>query len=102
VSQEQEEIGGPGNRPGRSTEVVNGDASVGEASRGAVRVEVADVGLPVGAGERAGAVVGAHVRRGVADDEERRGQRRRGGWARRGPPGDGSGEEEEEDSGGER
>jgi hypothetical protein len=97
VSQEQEEIGGPGNRPGRSTEVVNGDAS-----RGAVRVEVADVGLPVGAGERAGAVVGAHVRRGVADDEERRGQRRRGGWARRGPPGDGSGEEEEEDSGGER
>jgi len=54
------------------TDVVDGDAAVGEAPRGAVRVEVPAVGLAVGAGERAQVVVGAYVGRGVADYEERR------------------------------
>ena len=55
----------------RRTEVVDGDAAVGEASGGAVGVEVPPVGLAVGAGERAEVLVGANVKHGVADDEER-------------------------------
>lgn len=88
-------------KEGARTEVVDGDAAVGESARGAVRVEVAAVGLPVGAGQRAQVVVGAHVGRGVADDEQRRGQRRRRlGRGRRGPPGSGGkGEQKEEEDG---
>lgn len=69
-------------RWGARTDVVDGDAAVGEAPRGAAGVEVAAVRLAVGAGERAEVVVGADVRRGVADHEERRDERR----AARAPP----------------
>lgn len=73
-------------RWGARTDVVDGDAAVGEAPRGAAGVEVAAVRLAVGAGERAEVVVGADVRRGVADHEERRDERRaaRGRRRRRG------------------
>lgn len=48
-------------------------------------VEVPSVGLAVGAGKRAEVVVGADVRRGVADDEERGDERGGGRRRRRGP-----------------
>ncbi|KAG0446806.1 hypothetical protein HPP92_028644 [Vanilla planifolia] len=56
------------------TEVVDDDATIGEAAGGAVGVEVAAVGETVGAGEGAEEVVGAGVDGGVAEDEECRGE----------------------------
>lgn len=103
-------------RWGARTDVVDGDAAVGEAPRGAAGVEVAAVRLAVGAGERAEVVVGADVRRGVADHEERRDERRaargrrrrhrgrgrgrgRRGGGGRGAAARGSGEREEQGEG---